>query len=188
MPSNDTENIYSTQYGGEGGPIPATRIGYDNTTSHLTADDVQEAIDEVVGNIADLTGADIAYDNDTSGLTAANVQDAIDENAVDIGALKTANYLALTSDYGTITNNGSFKNGKHVHLNLKFTCTSDVSSWGVIVDLADIKPSETIYLTAYDTTDYSYKPNFIVNTNGALTRAAAITTGDEFIFVGDYIV
>ena len=47
MPTNDTENIYATQYGGEGEPIPATKISYDNTTSGLTADDIQEAVDEV---------------------------------------------------------------------------------------------------------------------------------------------
>lgn len=47
MPSNDTENIYATQYGGEGEPIPATKISYDNTTSGLTADDIQGAIDEI---------------------------------------------------------------------------------------------------------------------------------------------
>ena len=47
MPSNDTENIYSTQYGGEGEPIPAAKISYDNTTSGLTADDIQEAVDEL---------------------------------------------------------------------------------------------------------------------------------------------
>lgn len=55
MPSNDTENIYATQYGGEGEPIPATKISYNNTTSGLTADDVQEAIDEVAGNINEVS-------------------------------------------------------------------------------------------------------------------------------------
>ena len=79
MPSNDTQNIYSTQYGGGGEPIPATKIGYDNTTSGLTADDVQEAIDEVAGKVDNLTAADVTYDNTTSGLTADDVQEAIDE-------------------------------------------------------------------------------------------------------------
>lgn len=56
MPSNDTQNIYSSEYGGEGAPIPATKIGYDNTTSGLTADDVQGAIDEVVSDINTVAG------------------------------------------------------------------------------------------------------------------------------------
>lgn len=52
MPNNDTENIYSTPYeGGEGNPIPATKISYDNTTSGLTADNAQEAIDEVAADV-----------------------------------------------------------------------------------------------------------------------------------------
>lgn len=50
MPYNDTENIYSTPFNeGEAQPIPATRIGYDNTDSGLTATDVQGAIDEIAG-------------------------------------------------------------------------------------------------------------------------------------------
>lgn len=51
MPSNDTENIYATQYGGTGEQIPATKISYDNDTSGLTADDIQEAVDELASAI-----------------------------------------------------------------------------------------------------------------------------------------
>lgn len=79
MASNDTENIYATEYGGQGEPIPASKISYDNAGSGLQATKVQGAIDELVGNIEDLAGDDIAYDNTDSGLTATNVQDAIDE-------------------------------------------------------------------------------------------------------------
>lgn len=50
MPNNDTQNVYSTPFNeGEAQPIPATRIGYDNTDSGLTSDDVQGAIDEIAG-------------------------------------------------------------------------------------------------------------------------------------------
>ena len=53
MPSNDTQNIYSTPFTeGQGEPIPAARIGYDNTDSGLTATDVQTAIDEVASTAA----------------------------------------------------------------------------------------------------------------------------------------
>ena len=75
MPSNDTENIYATQYGGEGEPIPATKISYDNTDSGLSATNVQDAIDEI----------DVALD------------DAIE----DISDIKTAlsqNYVLADSD------------------------------------------------------------------------------------------
>lgn len=64
--------------------VPATYdaddVNYDNTTSGLTATDVQAAIDEVVQAIPADAG-DLSYDNTTSGLTATNVQDAIDEVA-----------------------------------------------------------------------------------------------------------
>ena len=68
--------IYGMITGGGGGAeIQAQNVVYDNTTSGLTADDVQSAIDE-------LHDADaIAYDNTTSGLTATDVQSAIDEIA-----------------------------------------------------------------------------------------------------------
>ena len=110
MPSNDTENIYATQYGGEGEPIPATKISYDNTASGLTADDIQEAVDELAGDIAGLAGDDIDYDNTDSGLQATNVQAAIDEiaNFVQMPALPADSadgtyVLKATADSGVIT-------------------------------------------------------------------------------------
>lgn len=53
----------------------ADQVDYDNTTSGLSATDVQGAIDEVNGKEA----SDIPYDNTSSGMTATDVQDAIDE-------------------------------------------------------------------------------------------------------------
>lgn len=58
----------------------ADNISYDNTTSGLTATNVQAAIDEVAGEIPD-DASDVAYSNTQSGLTATNVQSAIDELA-----------------------------------------------------------------------------------------------------------
>lgn len=43
--------------GGSGGASTAADVSYDNTTSHMTADDVQEAIDELNGNIETVSGA-----------------------------------------------------------------------------------------------------------------------------------
>lgn len=42
---------------GSGGASTAANVSYDNSTSHLTADDVQEAIDEVVGSVSSLSGS-----------------------------------------------------------------------------------------------------------------------------------
>lgn len=63
---------YANTNGGSGGSSEAGDINYDNTTSQLTADNVQDAIDEVVAN-ADTASDDI--------LTLQNVQgyDAYDE-------------------------------------------------------------------------------------------------------------
>lgn len=54
MPSNDTDNIYSSEYRDSAEPIPASIIGYDNTTSGLTATTAQGAIDELAGDIGDI--------------------------------------------------------------------------------------------------------------------------------------
>ena len=64
------------------GADDASEISYDNTESHLTASNVQAAIDEVVseiGSITSPTASDVSYDNTDSGLTADDVQSAIDE-------------------------------------------------------------------------------------------------------------
>ena len=61
------------------GERDAEDIAYDNTTSGLTASNVQAAIDEVAAGAVTPEADDVAYDNTTSGLTATNVQAAIDE-------------------------------------------------------------------------------------------------------------
>ena len=64
----------------------ATDVTYDNTQSGLTAEDVQEAIDELAqgGGGGGGSAANVTYDPTTSGLTATNVQEAIDEVVDDL--------------------------------------------------------------------------------------------------------
>ena len=72
--------IYAEIGGGTG--VAADDVTYSNTSSGLTATDVQAAIDEVYAAIPSVTtpdAEDVSYDNQTSGLTASNVQAAIDE-------------------------------------------------------------------------------------------------------------
>lgn len=79
MPLNSTANIYSSEYA-DATPTPASAITYDGTESGLSATNVQDAIDELAGEIPSSFDADeITYDNTTSGLTADDVQEAIDE-------------------------------------------------------------------------------------------------------------
>ena len=61
------------------GADDASEISYDNTASHLTASNVQAAIDEVVSSMTPPAAEDVSYDNTDSGLTADDVQEAIDE-------------------------------------------------------------------------------------------------------------
>lgn len=91
--------IYADITGG-GTDVSAGNVSYDNTTSGLTADDVQEAIDEVYAAIPSVTtpdAEDISYDNTTSGLTASNVQAAIDELA---GASPANSDIIVTGTLG----------------------------------------------------------------------------------------
>lgn len=101
--------IYGMITGG-GDAITANNVVYDNTTSGLTASNVQAAIDEVDGKDA----GDIEYDNTNSGLTATNVQAAIDELAsVGVGAWTKLGEVSHTGTSGSDT----------------YTVTADTSSY-----------------------------------------------------------
>lgn len=65
--------------GGGGGASSADDVSYDNTDSGLTADNVQDAIDEVNAKVEGLDASDIAFDNTDTGMTADDVQEAIGE-------------------------------------------------------------------------------------------------------------
>lgn len=54
MSSNETANIYASEYSSASRPIPAEIIAYDNTDSGLTAENVQAAIDEIADAIDDI--------------------------------------------------------------------------------------------------------------------------------------
>ena len=80
MPTNNTENIYATPFGGEGAPIPADKISYDNTDSGLSAENAQEAIDEIAGDVALITNLPALPSDAEAGtyvLKATKVDDAV---------------------------------------------------------------------------------------------------------------
>ena len=74
----------------------AENITYDNTDSGLTADTVQDAIDELASDLSGLSADDVTYDNTDSGLTADTVQDAIDEIAPNTHEIVTLTVTAGT--------------------------------------------------------------------------------------------
>lgn len=80
----DNSNVSSSGGGGGGSSTPTAQdVSYDNSSSGLTANNVQSAIDELASDT--VSAADVSYSNTTSGLTATTVQAAIDEldNTID---------------------------------------------------------------------------------------------------------
>lgn len=85
--------------------VDADDVSYDNTSSGLTATDVQGAIDELKGDIDDISleASNVSYDNTASGLTASTVQGAIDEVAQNSNAwTEEAVSVAVSSSLATI--------------------------------------------------------------------------------------
>ena len=81
--------------------INADDITYDNTTSHLTADDVQSAIDEINATLENIVTPDadeIDYDNTTSQLTADDVQGAIDEINTKVNSITFDTIASITAN------------------------------------------------------------------------------------------
>lgn len=71
------EGVYGGQINGFAISMrPATQIEYDNTSSGLSAEIVQDAIDEVVSMVGSGNAIDIVY---SGSLDSTNVQDALDE-------------------------------------------------------------------------------------------------------------
>lgn len=101
MPTNDTPNMYSSEYT-DPTPTPASAVTYSGTESGLSATNVQGAIDELAGDIPTSFDADdVTYDNTTSHLTADDVQSAIDELAGDIGDIVQMPALPSDATAGT---------------------------------------------------------------------------------------
>ena len=87
----------------------AADITYDNTTSGLTADDVQEAIDEVDGNLDTLSGK--AYKTDDSTITAVASDDLLpiyDTSATAAKKITVANVVSGTVSNPNLADNAWF--------------------------------------------------------------------------------
>lgn len=84
----------------------AAEVEYDNTASGLTAENVQDAIDELNDNISDdQTAAEVPYTATTGELTADNVQDAIDELYTISSDDQTAAEVPYSPSTGELTAN-----------------------------------------------------------------------------------
>lgn len=78
-----TTKVYVKKMSEVNGTIPSSRVTYDDTTTQLGANSLQNAIEKVDNKIDGIeqTATNTSYINSTSGLSATNVQGAIDENA-----------------------------------------------------------------------------------------------------------
>jgi len=108
-------------------PSTAADVTYDNTQSGLTADDVQDAIDELARGGGGGSAASVTYDPTTSGLTATNVQDAIDEVVDDLDGKANQSQLAYVETGTTASRN--YTAGWHISLNgLLYTAATAIAS------------------------------------------------------------
>lgn len=107
--------------GGGGGASSADKVSYDNTTSQLTADNVQEAIDEVVGELSD-----VSSDLGTLAGVVGDAEDGLVKDVADLGTdvsglssdvteLQNANkYLTSETLVGKWGNSNLYR--KYVHI------------------------------------------------------------------------
>jgi len=162
----DNSNVSSSGGGGGSSTPTAQDVTYDNSTSGLTANNVQAAIDELAGDT--VTAADVSYSNTTSGLTATTVQAAIDEldNTIDnlpepmvfkgsLGTGGTITTLPAASDSNKGFTYKVITAGTYASQSAKVgdTFISDGSAW-VLIPSGD-EPSGTVTNVAVTSADGS---------------------------------
>jgi len=151
-------------------PTPtAASTSYDNTTSGLSATNVQDAIDEVKADIPTSFNANnISYNNTVSGLQANNVQSALDEIAQlistpGINYIFTTNGSAQTatlSKDGIIVGNLSLSANTYTDALISIRAANTLwrisTNVNVTVDGVPITANTEIFTIAYSTsTSYS---------------------------------
>lgn len=153
------------------GDVEADDVSYDNTSSGLTATDVQAAIDEVYAAIPSVTSPDaedVTYDNTSSGLSATNVQAAIDELATSSGSVSVTadgvkTYSALFDELHALIDSAKISGRSFVEL--------DSGTNKVILLInnfgTDYEFSQTL-ASAYDTNAKMYLRFAKVTSNGSV--------------------
>lgn len=154
--------IYGMITGGGGNEIEAQNVSYDNTTSGLTADDVQSAIDEVYAAIpVGPSGAPISFGN-ASSVTATSTF-TIDEQLIKTASANNGTYAKL---YGGFT----------IDLSNQTTLTGDVVvaslpvSFGTPSQAYDILMGYSLLRFQYNSASYTTGvfTKLHVNTNGTV--------------------
>jgi len=144
--------------GGGGGSTTATQVSYSNTTSGLTATNVQGAIDEVVSDMSTITATQVSYSNTTSGLTSTSVQGAIDELTAGLGSFTELAHMTAASTTYTLAEDVS-----------KFKCVVAVTYYNNFL-LNSLTIPSTLWIAGNQ---------FIVNFNDSTIRKAQCTMVDS---------
>lgn len=180
--------IYGMITGGGGGnEIQAGNVVYDNTTSGLTADDVQEAIDEVVGMIPSGSGPDFDLTAHTGSFTITSATGTVLTQA------SQAEYNA-NDDYSIIRLAGGF---------VVASTTTQQDTWFTVASLSAISgrtAPDTAYEILLDAIWWSSgssqnvgQAKAVFNTDGTidikvLTGASAVTNGSFVIGLNDLLI
>lgn len=110
----------------------ADHVAYDNTESGLTANNVQDALDEVAGASS---ASGVSYDNTQSGLTADNVQNALDETNLKIDVATHIPTIVVSSSVATLADIKCAKNAfmGMVAGHIKAASASSMDQWTLLV-------------------------------------------------------
>lgn len=117
-------------------PDSADDISYDNTTSGLTADDVQEALDEIDGNVDTLSGK--VYKTDDSTETTIASDDLLpiyDTSATASKKITVANVVKATVSNPNLLDNPWFtvnQRGQSTYITMGLTEIYTVDRWSMI--------------------------------------------------------
>lgn len=99
--------IYGMITGGGGNEIQAANVSYDNTTSGLTADDVQEAIDEIVAALPGAAAVELQRGTLTAGQTSVVLTFATQTisatSLIDVYVEDGINFTAIATSTSTVT-------------------------------------------------------------------------------------
>ena len=148
--------------------INGVDVIYDNTTSGLTAEDVQSAIDELVTMIGLIpvidNASDVEFNNTSSGLTATNVQDAIDEVNSKITGVEHVGVMA-----DGIRTNSQMLNALFALINpTKVTPNSKLKFGSSIFNICSYSPTGYIFSLMYsDSTHYVIGGTMVVLASGS---------------------
>ena len=99
--------IYGMITGGGGQEIQAANVSYDNTASGLTADDVQEALDEIVAALPGAAAVELQRGTLTAGQTSVVLtfasQTISATSLIDVYVEDGINFTAITTSTSTVT-------------------------------------------------------------------------------------